>query len=71
MSISHDLATIYARILRSKGKVMRLPGLFQQAAAIYETPQASHSYFLPHKRRAWEEVSWLNVRFAPDNLVTP
>ena len=20
---------------------------------------------------AWEEVSWLNVRFAPDNLVTP
>jgi len=31
MSISYDHAAIYALILRAKGKMMRLPGLFQQA----------------------------------------
>ena len=33
MSISYDHAAIYALILRSKGKMMRLLGLFQQAAS--------------------------------------
>ena len=34
MSISYDDAAIYALILRAKGKMMRLLGLFQQAVSI-------------------------------------
>jgi hypothetical protein len=38
MSISYDDAAIYALILRAKGKMMRLLGLFQQAGPFFETP---------------------------------
>src|SRR5438270_20825 len=52
---------------------------FSTGWAIYETPQACHSLknysaILPFcliRDGAREEASWLNVRFAPENLVTP
>ncbi len=43
----------------------------QGASARGSDAQACHSSFCLIRDGAWEEVSWLNVRFAPDNLVTP
>jgi hypothetical protein len=39
MGISYNRAVINAQILGTKGKMMRLLGLFQQAANAFETPQ--------------------------------